>query len=139
MKYWLVKFAPFRTSWQKILLQGSFTLRGVRSHEACNNIAKMLPGDQVLFYHSQQELAVIGLASVSTHPFPDPTSPDPNWLTVTIKPIKTLHRPVSLKEIKSYTALQNIPLIHKPRLSVMPLTEEEFNFIISLSEKSILL
>ena len=60
-RYWLVKFAPFRTSWTDIVRRGTFTLRGVRSQQARNNLAAMHIGDTVLYYHSQQDLSIVGL------------------------------------------------------------------------------
>ena len=77
-RYWLVKFAPFRTSWAEIVRRGTFTLRGVRSPAARANLASMRLGDPVLFYHSQQELAVVGVMTVTREAYPDPTSSDPS-------------------------------------------------------------
>ena len=88
--FWLVKFAPFRTSWAQIVLRGGFTLRGVRSSAARTHLSAMRLGDEVLYYHSQQELAVVGAMRVTREAYPDPTSADSQWLTCDFIPMKTL-------------------------------------------------
>ncbi len=132
-QFWLVKFAPFRTAWSEIVRRGTFTLRGVRSHQARNNLASMRKGDAVLYYHSQQELQIVGIMQVMTEAFPDPTSADSRWLTVTFSPVKTLATPVSLQTMRNVVDLSEIALIRQPRLSVMPLTQSQFDKIIALS------
>lgn len=129
--YWLVKFAPFRTSWNEVIRRGIFTLRGVRSPEARNNLKAMRMRDLVLFYHSQQERAVVGIMEVSRCAYSDPTSVDPQWLTCDFRPVKTLRSPVSRTQIKSDPELADISLIHQPRLSVMPLSQTNYDRIIS--------
>ena len=110
-------------------------MRGVRNPEARNNLAAMRRGDRVLYYHSQRELAVVGVLEVSGIARPDPTSSDTRWLTCDFRPVKTLARPVPLAEIKSMPALADIPIIHRPRLAVMPVTPGEFDAILALSEE----
>lgn len=129
----MVKFAPFRTSWIEIVRRGVFTIRGIRSQQARNNLATMRNGDLVLFYHSQQELAVVGLMEVTREAYPDPTSTDPRWVTCDFKPLQTLSPPITLSEIKANPALSELPLIRQPRLSVMPVTMKEFNEILKIS------
>ena len=129
-RYWLVKFAPFRTSWADIVRRGTFTLRSVRNRQARNNLAAMRIGDPVLFYHSQQELAIVGLMEVRREAYPDPTSSDPQWLTCDFRPVKTLPHPVSLAEVKTNPALGKLSLVRQPRLSVMPVTPTEFKEIL---------
>ena len=133
-QYWLIKFAPFRTKWVEIVRRGIFTLRGVRSREARQNLAKMRRLDQVLFYHSQQELAVVGLMEVTREAYSDPTSADSFWLTCDFRPLRTFEEPVHLQTIKSVPELASVPLIRRPRLAVMPLTETEFHTILALAE-----
>ena len=135
-RHWLVKFAPFRTSWAEIVRRGTFTLRGVRSSAARTNLAAMRLGDRVLFYHSQQELAVMGALEVTREAYPDPTSSDPQWLTCDFRPAESLAVPVSLAEIKADSQLANIALIRQPRLAVMSLVSEEWERIIELGRAS---
>ena len=127
--FWLVKFAPFRTPWSEIVRRGTFALRGVRSPAARNSLKKMQLHDPVLFYHSQQERAVVGLMEVSRRAYSDPTSAEPQWLTCDFAPIRSLVRPVSLAEIKADSRLAEIGLVRQPRLAVMPLTAQEFDII----------
>ena len=134
-RYFLVKFAPFRTSWADIVRRGTFTLRGVRSRQARNNLAAMRSGDPVLFYHSQQELSIVGLMEVTRESYPDPTSIDPQWLTCDFRPVRTLTQPIPLTEIKTNPALKELPLVRQPRLSVMPVTDLEFEEIFSVGLK----
>lgn len=129
--YWLVKFAPFRTSWAEIVRRGTFTLRGIRNSLARKHLAAMRVGDRVLLYHSQQELAVAGLMEVTRASYPDPTSADPQWLTCDFAPVSTLPRPVPLAEIKADPRLADLPLVRQPRLAVMPLTKAEFHIIVN--------
>ena len=110
---WLVKFAPFRTSWAEIVKCGKFTLRGVRSPAARKHLMEMRLGDAVLFYHSQQELAIVGVMEVTREAYPDPTSSDPQWLTCDFAPVKTLVRPVALDTIKTDSRLSTIALVRE--------------------------
>lgn len=128
-RYWLVKFAPFRTSWSEIVRRGTFTFRGVRSAEARNNLKAMRLRDPVLFYHSQHERAVVGLMEVSRRAYPDPTSADPQWLTCDFVPIRSLARPVLLAEVKAEPRLADIAIVRQPRLAVVLLTRQQFEII----------
>jgi predicted RNA-binding protein with PUA-like domain len=128
-RYWLVKFAPFRTPWSEIVQRGKFTLRGVRSPAARKHLSAMRRGDRVLYYHSQQELAVVGIMEVTREAYPDPTCANQQWLTCDFVPIKTLACPVSLEAVKADSRLMSLALIRQPRLAVMPITEEQFQII----------
>lgn len=127
--HWLIKFAPFRTAWTEIVARGSFTPRGIRSAEARKNLIAMKLGESALFYQSQKNQAVVGVLEVVREAYPDPTSADPQWLTCDFIPLRSLPSPVSLEAIKASPALSNLPLVRRPRLSVMPLTANEFEII----------
>ena len=137
-RFWLVKFAPFRTSWAEIVKRGKFTLRGVRSAVARKHLSEMLLGDTVLFYHSQQDLAVVGVLKVVREAYADPTSADPQWLTCDFAPVKTLSHPVSLEAIKADARLATLALVRQPRLAVMPMTEVEFKIIVEQRQRIII-
>jgi len=132
--FWLVKFAPFRTSWSDIVRRGSFTLRGVRSPAARMFLSQMKLGDSVLFYHSQQELSVVGVMEVKREAYSDPMSADQQWVTCDFVPIKTLTHPVSLKTIKADPRFASFALVRQPRLAVMPISEEQFHVILETAE-----
>jgi len=128
-KFWLVKFAPFRTSWKEIVRRGKFTIRGVRSAAARKHLAAMRRGDEVLYYHSQEELAIVGVMQVTREAYPDPTSADPQWLTCDFTPLETLPRPVPLTELKADSRLTTLVLLSQPRLAVLPVATEHFEII----------
>lgn len=130
---WLVKFAPFRYSWNDCLKNNSFKIYSVRSIQARNNLKKMKLGEKVLFYHSQKELQIMGLMEVIKEAHRDPTTKDMRWVSVTFSPIETLNNPVTLKQIKNNPILKNIGLVKQPRLAVMPLTTTEFKEIINMA------
>jgi predicted RNA-binding protein with PUA-like domain len=132
MGYWLVKQEPSEYSFDDLLSDGKTEWTGVRNYQARNNLCKMKKGDKVLFYHSVSEKAVVGLAEVSREHFPDPT--DEKWVAVELKPIKKFARPVNLEKIKSEKTLQSIALLRQPRLSVMPLSKEEFEKIVQMAD-----
>ncbi|MBX7169434.1 MAG: EVE domain-containing protein [Pyrinomonadaceae bacterium] len=131
MKFWLVKQEPEAYSFDDLVKDGKTEWTGVRNFQARNNLQAMKVGDKVLFYHSVSEKSVVGLAEVSREEFPDPI--DEKWVAVEIKPVEKFAKPVSLEQIKAETGLQNIALIKQSRLSVMPLTEGEFDLILKLS------
>lgn len=131
MNYWLVKQEPEAYSFDDLIKEGKTDWTGVRNYQARNNLRAMKKGDQVLFYHSVSEKSVVGLAEVSKEAFPDPT--DEKWTAVEIKPVEKFARPVTLEQIKAEKSLHNIALIKQSRLSVMPLTKNEFETILKLS------
>lgn len=131
MSYWLVKSEPYKYSWEQLLKDGRTYWDGVRNYEARNNLQAMRKGDTVLFYHSNEGLAVVGIARVVKEAYPDPTTDDPRWVAVDLKPGEILKTPVSLRDMKKDKRLQNIALIKQGRLSVMPLTKEAFAVIVA--------
>ena len=92
----------------------------------------MQKGDEVLFYHSGEDKAVVGIARVKRPAYPDPTASEGDWSAVDLVPIKALARPVTLAEIKQAPRLRKMQLIRQSRLSVMPLTKVEFESILKM-------
>ncbi|MBA2379258.1 MAG: EVE domain-containing protein [Blastocatellia bacterium] len=131
MNYWLVKQEPTAYSFDDFAKDGSTDWTGVRNYQARNNLAEMKKNDKVLFYHSVNEKSVVGTATVSKTSFPDPT--DDKWIAVELKAGKRLKKPVTLDAIKKNLALSEISLVKQSRLSVMPLTKDEYDEIISMS------
>jgi len=130
MQHWLVKTEPETFSWNDFIQVGKTVWDGVRNYQARNHLKNMNLGDKVLFYHSVTEKKVVGLAEVSKTAFQDPTTEDTRWVAVELIPISTFSNPVSLEWIKNQPILSNIGLIKQSRLSVMPLTEIEFQCIL---------
>ena len=132
MQYWLVKSEPFKYSWDQFVADGKTFWDGVRNYAARNNLRAMKTGDQVLFYHSNEGLEIIGVAEVAGEAYQDPTTDDTNWVVVDLKPLKKLPNPVSLATIKADERLQGMQLVRLGRLSVSGVTEEEFQLISNL-------
>src|SRR5437773_11964857 len=131
--YWLVKQEPSSYSWSDLVAEGETSWTGVRNYAARNNIRKMQKDDQVLFYHSREEKAVVGIAKVVRTAYRDPTAKEGDWSTVDLAALKPLRRSVTLHEIKGNLRLKGIPLIRQSRLSVMPLAESEFREIVKMA------
>jgi len=134
MNHWLVKSEPVKFSWDKFVKEGSTFWDGVRNYQARNNLKEMKTGDLVLFYHSNEDKAVIGIAKVVKEAYQDPTTEDPAWVVVDLEPVEKLLKPITLQQIKSDKRLENISLIKQSRLSVMSLKADEFDYILSLSQ-----
>ena len=131
MKYWLVKSEPFKYSWEMFLKNGSTYWDGGRNYQARNNLKNMKKGDLVLFYHSNEGLEVVGIAKVIKESYQDPTTNDQRWVVVDLQSVETLKKPVPLDEIKKDKRLKNIAIIKQSRLSVVPLTKEEYDVIVA--------
>ena len=131
--FWLVKQEPSSYSWSDFVAEGETSWTGVRNFAARNNLRKMGKADEVLFYHSGDEKAVVGIAKVTRIAYPDPTAKEGDWSTVDLAAVKPLRQPVTLREIKSNSRLKGIPLIRQSRLSVMPLAEPEFREIVNMA------
>jgi predicted RNA-binding protein with PUA-like domain len=131
---WLVKQEPEDYSWHDLVRDGSTQWTGVRNFQARNNLNQMQVGDSVFFYHSGKEKSVVGIAKVSKAAYEDPTAKEPGWVAVDLKPVKRLSRPVSLAEIRANANLRDLLLVRQSRLSVMPVTKEEFQVISEMAE-----
>lgn len=133
-RYWLVKSEPFKYSWDQFVKDGRTFWDGVRNYQARNNLKEMRLGEKVFFYHSNEGLEIVGLATVVRSHYPDPTTPDPRWVVVDLKPLKPFNRPVTLAEMKSDPALENLSLIRQGRLSVCEIDPDEFKTILALGK-----
>ncbi len=131
--FWLVKQEPSAYSWSDFVADGETNWTGVRNYAARNNLRRMRKGDEVFFYHSGDEKAVVGVAKVTRTAYPDPTAPeDEDWSTVDLAPIRPLRRPVTLRQIKDQPRLKKTQLVRRSRLSVMPFTAREFRAIVQM-------
>jgi predicted RNA-binding protein with PUA-like domain len=131
--FWLVKQEPSSYSWSDFVADGETSWTGVRNFAARNNLRKMQKGDEVFFYHSGEDKAVIGIAKVTRTAYPDPTAKEGDWSTVDLAAGKPLRRQVTLREIKANSQLRGIPLVRQSRLSVMPLGKTEFGEILKMA------
>lgn len=131
-QHWLVKQEPSAYSWDDFQKEKSTAWTGIRNYQARNHLAEMKRGDRVLFYHSVKDKAVVGTASVEKTAFPDETTEDPRWIAVQLKIGKPMKTPVTLETIKEEPQLKNIGLIKQSRLSVMPLSQPEYQRILEM-------
>ena len=132
MAYWLVKSEPSTYSFDHLIKDKQTTWDGVRNYAARNHLKSMKKGDEVLFYHSNEGLEIVGIAKVSKESYQDPTT-DESWLVVDLKPHKRLKRPVPLTQIKTDKRLSEMALVRLGRLSVQPVTDAEWKVIMELA------
>ncbi|MGQ3012550.1 MAG: EVE domain-containing protein [Flavobacteriales bacterium] len=132
MNYWLAKSEPFKYSWEKFTKDKTTFWDGVRNYQARNNLRAMAKGDLVLFYHSNEGKEIVGIAQVAKEAYQDPSTDDTNWVAVDLKVYKKLKKPVTLEQIKADDILKNMALVRQGRLSVSPVTQDEFDRILLL-------
>lgn len=133
MNHWLVKSEPAAYSWADFLRDDGTAWTGVRNYQARNNLNLMQPGDQVLYYHSVSEKAVVGLAEVAAPAAPDATAETGSpWVAVALRPVRALARPVALAALKAEARLAELALLRQSRLSVLPVRPDEFDLILAL-------
>jgi predicted RNA-binding protein with PUA-like domain len=132
MAYWLVKSEPAKYSWKQFEKDKQTFWDGVRNYAARNHLKSMKKGDEVLFYHSNEGLEIVGIAKVAKEAYQDPTTDDEAWVVVDLKPYKRIKEPVSLEKIKADKRLSNMALVRLGRLSVQPVTENEWNIVMEM-------
>lgn len=133
MAYWLVKSEPFKYSWDQFVKDKQTFWDGVRNYAARNNLKAMKKGDEVLFYHSNEGLEIIGIAKVAKEHYQDPTTEEEAWVVVDLKPHKKLKKPVTLQQVKADKRLANMDLIRLGRLSVQTVKEDEWKIIMEMA------
>ncbi len=137
MNYWLMKSEPYVYSFDDLVRDGKTMWDGVRNYQARNNMRAMKKGDLVLYYHSNKGLEIVGVARVVREAYPDPTAEKGDWSAVDIEPVVKLNKPVPLKLIKQTPELSRMQLVRNSRLSVSPVTPEEFARILELGETTL--
>jgi predicted RNA-binding protein with PUA-like domain len=137
MAHWLYKSEPFKWSWEQQVAagaEGTFW-NGVRNHSAKLNLIAMKKGDTGFFYHSNEGKAVVGIVEVIREAYPDPTAePGEPWVVVDLKAVKPLPKPVTLAHVKAEPRLAKMSLVTSMRLSVQPVTDEEWKIMCELGE-----
>ena len=135
MAYWLFKEEPNHYSFDDLVRDKRTVWEGVENNLALKHLRSVQEGDHVLFYHTGTEKAVVGVMEVVKCPYPDPARDDARLVVVDVKPVRRLNRAVSLAEIKSNPKLADFALVRISRLSVMPVTDEQWSEIERLSEQ----
>ena len=133
MAYWLVKSEPFKYSWDQFVKDKKTFWDGVRNYGARNNLKAMKKGDEVLFYHSNEGVEIVGIAKVAKEFYPDPTTEEAAWVVVDLKPVRKLKNAVPLDVIKKDSRLANMDLVRLGRLSVQTVKNEEWKIVMELA------
>ena len=132
---WLFKTEPSAYSFQQLQKDQKTVWDGVKNNLALKNLKEIKEGDQILIYHTGDEKAAVGVAKASSGAYTDPSKKDPRLLVVDIEAVRNLPRPVTLSEIKANPKLAKFDLVRLPRLSVMQVSDEQWNIIEGMAEK----
>ena len=133
MAYWLAKSEPSTYSWDDFVKEKQTCWSGVRNYAARLHLRTMKKGDEVLFYHSNEGADIVGIAKVIREAYQDPTTDDDRWVAVDLKPIRKIKQPVALETIKKDKRLANMALVRLGRLSVQPVTGDEWKVVMELA------
>jgi len=131
--FWLLKTEPDHYSYADLERDGATVWDGVSSNAALKNIRDMRPGDVALIYHTGDERRAVGLAEVTSAPYPDPKAGDAKLVVVDVKPLRPLARPVSLAEVKADPLFADFGLVRQGRLSVVPVAPEQWARLMGLA------
>ena len=123
---WLVKEEPTHYAFDALIADRKAVWSGVRNALAQKHLRAVKKGDRVLYYHTGNEKAVVGIARALSNPYPDPEDPSGKYVAVDLGPVSRLPRPVTLAEIKADRAFADFPLVRIARLSVMPVSDAEW-------------
>ena len=133
MAYWLIKTEPDSFGWEQQVANGVEPWTGVRSHQAKRNLAAMKLRDRAFFYHSNIGKEIVGIVEVVRTAYPDPSAETGDWVCVDMKAVAPLERPVTLAEMKADPALATMAVVRLSRLSVAPVTPEEWKHVQAMS------
>jgi predicted RNA-binding protein with PUA-like domain len=132
-QYWLMKSEPEEYGWDDLVRDGEGLWDGVRNAQASNNLKAMREGDLALFYHSRTGLEAVGIMRISQPAFPDPKDESGRWVAVKVQPVEPLARPVPLAAMKANPALAGMAMLRQTRLSVAPVSCDEWREILSMA------
>jgi len=136
MAFWLVKSEPNTYAYADLERDGRTVWDGVRNNAAAQHLKAMKVGDEVLYYHSQEGLAVVGVAKVAKEAFPDASDPSGRFVAVELVPERPLKRPVTLAEMKAEPKLAGMAMLRQGRLSVSPVSADEWRTILQMAGDS---
>ena len=133
MAYWLIKSEPSVYSFDQLITDKQTVWEGVRNYAARIHLKAMKKGDEAFYYHSNEGTEIVGIAKVSKEFYQDPSTDNEAWVAVDFKPVRRLKKPVSLAQIKADKRLQNMALVRLGRLSVQPVTDEEWEMVLAMA------
>jgi predicted RNA-binding protein with PUA-like domain len=134
MAYWLLKTEPTDYSWDDLVRDGKTAWDGVANNTALIHLRAMKGGDMAIIYHTGDERAAVGIAEITSAPYPDPKADDPKLVVVDIKPKKKLSKPVALAQIKADPAFEGWDLLRIGRLSVVPVPAKMWKHLMKLAD-----
>lgn len=137
MKYWLIKSEPHKYSWQQMQQDGVTFWDGVRNYAARIFLREMQVGDLCYFYHSNEGKEIVGITEIIKTAYQDPTTEDDRWVAVDVKVVKSLNKPITLTELKADDLLKEMRFVKQSRLSVAPVSSDEFHKILALTETTL--
>ena len=129
MRHWLLKSEPSAYSWEQLVKDGRTGWNGVRNYQAANNLKAMTAGDRAFFYHSNDGLDIVGIVEIAKEAYPDPSDKTGRFVMVDVKPVEPVKHPVTLPQIKAEKKLADFALVRQSRLSVVPVTDEEWRLL----------
>lgn len=132
---WLFKTEPSAYSFQQLERDKRTVWDGVKNNLALKHLSGIEKGDEIIIYHTGEEKAAVGVARALSDAYPDPNKKDPRLLVVEIEAVKALSRPVALSEMKANPRLGKFDLVRLPRLSVMPVSEEQWKIIEGMARR----
>lgn len=133
MSYWLVKSEPSAYSWDQLVKEKQTIWSGVRNYAARINLRAMKKGDEVLYYHSNEGVEIVGIAKVTKEAYQDPTTEDDRWVAVDLKPVRKLKKAVPLEILKKDKRFVNMDLVRLGRLSVQTVKDDEWRLIMEMA------
>ncbi len=133
MAHWLIKSEPSVYSWEQFEKDKQTFWDGVRNYAARNFLKEMKKDDEVFYYHSNEGMEIVGIAKIVKEHYQDPTTEEDAWVVVDLKPVRQLHHPVSLAAVKAEPRLANMALVRLSRLSVGPVTDQEWAVVLEMA------
>jgi len=133
VRYWILKTEPEHYSYADLVRDGATVWDGVANSVALKHMREMQPGDQALIYHTGAERRAVGLAELTSAPYPDPQLGDPKLIVVDLRPLQPLPRPVELTAIKADPFFAEFALVRQGRLSVVPVTPEQWARLMAMA------
>jgi len=133
MRHWLLKSEPSAYSWEQLLKEGRTEWSGVRNHQAAANLKAMKRGDHAFFYHSGEGKEIVGIAEIVKEAYPDPSDKEGRFVMVDVKPVEPVKTPVTLAAIKAEKQLADFALVRQSRLSVVPVSAEEWRLVCKMA------
>jgi predicted RNA-binding protein with PUA-like domain len=134
MAYWILKTEPDAYSYDDLTRDGATIWDGVANNAALLHLRAMAPGDQALIYHTGDERRAVGLAEITTAPYPDPKQDDPKLVVVEVRPLRPLARPIELAAVKADPFFADFALVRQGRLSVVPVSAEQWARLLAVAD-----